>query len=191
MDGCAAANAADSLTVMQAKKDLLDAVDQMQQKATAGIVIVAGKVESVIADLVTRNAKMLGRIESKILQKATRMQVKADDALNQVSTTVLAGLDSWQQSAHYLLDQLTTKGGLKGIGDDLTRALIDEVTQAPEVAYLGTLVLQVREAIPWLERIAVALERIADATAGAPRSMLEETPEDRREELIPFRSVDW
>lgn len=62
---------------------------------------------------------------------------------------------------------------MTAIGEPLANALTKELTEGGQLEYQGTLVLAVKEAVPWLNRIAVALESIA-ASLRPGKAVMEE-----------------
>jgi hypothetical protein len=167
------------------EQQLLSDIDALLGTAGEQLVIPYSKINQVIVDTVGNNSKVVTRMVEKIIRGIDRHTVKAADRLDAVQTTVLAGLDAYLQNAHSLLQQLAVKGDVLRPGDPVTAALLEAVTEAPGVTYAGTLVLAVKEAVPWLERITVALETIALRMPPTPAQATKEI-----EDELPSYEVD-
>lgn len=144
-----------------AEQVVLESIDQLLAAQDNDLIIPYSKVNKEITDVVQRNAKIVTRMVDKVLREADRHITAVGDALDSVQTRVLQGLDSYAWDQEYLLSHLAAKSGMIQPGDALETALLQQTADAPQLAYAGTLVLAVHEAVPWLERIATALEVMA------------------------------
>lgn len=147
--------------VQSAEEQVLSSIDELLAQNDADLSVPMTKLNEAVNDVVQNQGKAIKRITDKILKAASRELVTTDNHIDQVLTGLLGGIDTWATDTHLLLQQLATKGGLTAIGEPLANALTAELTEGGKIEYMGTLVLAVKEAVPWLERIAVSLESIA------------------------------
>lgn len=145
---------------------MLESIDRLLAENENSLAVPMTRVNQAVAEVVDINAKAVKRLAEKILRAADRESVSIDNHLDRVYTGLLGGVDTWLQESQFLLQQLSVKGGLSEIGSPLETALEIAATQSPGLEYMGTLVLAVKEAVPWLDRIAVALEKIAAGAGG-------------------------
>lgn len=145
-----------------AEIQMLKSIDAYLAKNEDMLALPLTKVNKATAQVVENNAKSVKRITEKILRSADRETVKNDDVLNGITTGILGAVDAWLSDTHSLLSLLAAKSGLTEVGAPLETALDESVTRGKDLEYMGTLVLAVKEAVPWLDRMAVALEKIAD-----------------------------
>lgn len=143
-----------------AEQTVLESIDQLLAQQDHELSIPFSTLNQAVTDVVTRNGKVITKLTDRVLRDADKHLTRAGDVLDAVQTTVLQGLDAYHWDQEYLLTQLASKGGLIEAGDPLTKALVEQAVNAPELAYAGTLVLAVKEAIPWLERLTESLDGI-------------------------------
>jgi hypothetical protein len=148
--------------------DELEAVQTALDNDGAQIITVGNRLGQEAMQLVLATAKPIKKLQDRLIRDANKHLVATDNAINFVQTSLLNGVNTWLQEAGFLLQNLAVKGGIIEPGDPLEKALAQEVADEPQIEYLGTLVLAVKEAVPWLDRIAVACERIAAALEGTP-----------------------
>lgn len=139
------------------------------------IITVGTQLGQDAAKLVLATAKPIKRLQDRLLKDAAKQLVTRDNSIDYLSTRLLSGVNTWLQEAEFLLQNIAVKGGMIQPGDPLVQALAQEVADEPKIEYMGTLVLAVKEAVPWLERIACALEIIAANSGGQPALV---TPSD-------------
>lgn len=150
------------MAIQSAAETVLESIEVLLAGQDDRLVMPLTTLNKATADLVGKNAKIVTRMQEKILRDAARNLTHHDNALDAVSTRVLAGLDNWQYDAQFLLTQLAAKGGFTKIGEPLEAALEAEVLKAPELAYVGTLVLAVKEAVPYFVQLIEVLREIRD-----------------------------
>lgn len=185
--------------MQSAEKQFLQSLEEMLCTNEDKVIIPYSKVNQAIADFVVKNAKVVTKLQDKVIRQLNKQLVLRDNSLNGVYTGILRGLDVWQADARFALDQLAAKGGLSQPGQTLEQALLNEVGQAPQLAFGATLVLAVKEAVPWLDRIAIALEKIAVVMSAEAGNLVEsvEEPEliDIDESAVPDYEaevgIDW
>lgn len=141
----------------------LEAVQLALDNDGASIITIGNRLGQEAAALVMATAKPIKKLQSRLLQDAAKKVVTTDNGIDFITTSLLNGVNTWLQEADFLLQNLAVKGGVIKPGDPLTAALAQAVADEPQLEYLGTLVLAVKEAAPWLDRIAVACERMANA----------------------------
>lgn len=160
----------------------IEAVQTALDNDGAQIVTIGSQLGQQAAQLVLATAKPIKKLQDKLLKDAAKKIVASDNGIDYLSTSLLNGANTWLQEAEFLLQNLAVKGGMIDPGDPLAEALATEVASEPQIEYLGTLVLAVKEAVPWLDRIAHALERIADSVN--PSAALRTQREADTEEAI-------
>jgi hypothetical protein len=128
-----------------AEQQLLESIDELLVAQDNDLIIPYTKVNQEVTDQVTRNSKILVKMTDKILRSLDKEQTNLGDSLNAVQTRVLQGIDNWLQDQELYLQNLAVKGGEIEAGQPLEAALAKETTEAGETAYLGTLVLAVKE----------------------------------------------
>lgn len=146
----------------------LDAVQTALDNDGAQIITIGTQLGQEAANLVLTAAKPIKRLQDKLLKEAAKHVVTLDNQVDFITTRLLTGTNTWLQEAEFLLQNIAVKGGMIEPGDPLIAALAEEVASEPQLEYMGTLVLAVKEAVPWLDRIAHALERIADSVNPSP-----------------------
>jgi hypothetical protein len=155
--------------MLTAEETILQSIDEILSETENSLAVPMTAINQAVSHVVDNNAKTIKRLTERILRAADKEVVGIDDKLDAVYTGLLGGIDAWLGDTHFLLQQLSTKGGLAEIGAPLESALLKEVTDAPKLEYGATLVLAVKEAVPWLDRMTVALERIADGMSPLER----------------------
>lgn len=187
-------------SVQTAEREVLESIDGALGLAEENLSVPMSKINEAVSAVVTSNAKAIKRLTEKILKAADKNSVAASNQLDAVYSNLLGGIDSWLGNARFLLTQLAAKGGLAEIGQPLETALEQSATNAAGIEYMGTLVLAVKEAIPWFDRIALALERIADKinpleldSVNGKQELVEVSPKiiDGTDDLEPFVPIDW
>jgi hypothetical protein len=184
---------------VSAQDQVLASIDQLLAENENALTVPLTKINQALNAVIESNGKAVSKFTTKIVRAMDRQIVANDDRLNAVQTTILQGIDSWLSDQEYLLQQLASKGGLTELGEPLAAALTKESTEGRQLTYEGTLVLKVAEAVPWLERIAIALERIADyfdespsiaapAGPGDPAALVEE---DKRIPVLTPPVAEW
>lgn len=163
---------------LSAEADLLRQIEFMMASQANLISIPFSKLNQAVAGQVQSSNRLVTRMQSKLLQRIAKNVVTQGNVIDAAQTTVLNGLNQYQADTRNLLTYLASKSGMVGPGDPLESALVNEIVDAPRLTYEGTLVLAVKEAVPWLERIAAALERIADRLSPLENDDLEPTPGD-------------
>lgn len=146
----------------------LQAVQDALDGDGAQIITVGNQLGREAAALVMAASKPIKKMQARLLQEANKHIVTSDNSIDYVTTSLLNGVNTWLTEAGFLLQNFAVKGGIIEPGDPIEKALAQEVADEPQIEYLGTLVLAVKEAVPWLERIACALETIAKNTGGQP-----------------------
>lgn len=177
----------------------LDAVQTALDEDGAQIVTVGSRLGQEAAQLVQATAAPIKKLQARILKDATKHLVASDNAVDLVGTRLLTGVNTWLQEAQFLLQNIAVKGGMIDPGDPLEAALAETVADEPQIEYLGTLVLAVKEAVPWLDRIAAACERIADhfnpfikSTVSGKQVFVEESPgvlDDKNPQSLPTETT--
>lgn len=145
-----------------AKEEMVSALEELLAQQDFELSIPYNHLNQGVAQVVENQAKVVSKLQGKIVKGLAKELTSQDNSLERVRTMILNGLNAHQADTEFLLQQLAMKSGAIKIGDPLESALIQEATRGAEMTQVGTLVLQVAQAAPWLERICLALERIAD-----------------------------
>jgi hypothetical protein len=155
-------------TAKSAEQQLLESIDAMQAESENGLAIIFSKLNGHIAEITKRAEKPIIALQGKILKRLVKDQTESDNTLDKIGTIILQGLDAHQFESHMLLTQLATKCGCIKCGQPLEAALVREELEAPNLAYLGTLLLAVGDLKPLAERLVKVLEEIRDRMPSAP-----------------------
>lgn len=147
---------------------LLQAIAQGQSANDAEISLVLNSLNRHVAQLSQKNGKIITGIQETVLKKINQELVDNDNAIDPVSTAILARTQEWLNDNQLLLQDLSAAAGLRQPGDPLEAALIEQVSVAPDIAYSATLLLALRDAMPHLGRIVEALREIRDRLPGQP-----------------------
>lgn len=166
----------DASQLQTTEQDLLDSIDYLQGANSDALMIPMTTLNEAITAIVDKNSGIIAKMQGKLLRKIDHASTKQLDALDGVYTRLLQGLDAYQFDAHHLLEQLAVKGGFTQVGQPLETALLKEVTEAPQLAYAGTLVLAVKEAVPYLEQLIEVLREIRDRMPPLSIRVKGETP---------------
>jgi hypothetical protein len=145
-----------------AAEQVLMSIDELLVANDDKLVVPMTTLNKATSSVFQKNTKIITQLQQKILKAADLETTKHLDALDGVYTTVLQGLDTWQFDVNFLLTQLAAKGGFTEAGQSLEHALEKELSEAPQLAYQGTLVLAVAEAIPYLNQLIEVLREIRD-----------------------------
>lgn len=169
---------------------LLQAIQAGQDENDVELSLVLNDMNKGVASLVAKNGKILRNIQSDVLKKLGQQLVDNDNTIDQVSTAMLAWTQSELDDAKLLLTQLAASAGLTNPGDPLEAALTTQLAEVPDMAYSATLLLAIRDAMPVLARIAVAIEKIADipARTRTERVAADESADDESE-FDPFATI--
>jgi hypothetical protein len=154
----------------QADIDLLENIKTVLVDNEQSISLVLSTLNKGIAQMVRDNQQQVNKVAGKVLGWLTKVTTANANALDPVATAILQRIIDYSQQNEFLLTQIAAAAGLTQPGDPLEAALIDRATEAPEIAYSASLLIALREAMAPIERIAVALERIADAQGAASAS---------------------
>lgn len=171
-----------------AADQVLMSIDELLAGQDDKLILPMSTLNKATSTIFQKNTKIITQLQEKIIKAADRATTLHLDALDGVLTTVLQGLDTWQFDVHFLLTQLAAKGGFTEAGEPLEAALQAELADASKLAYQGTLVLAVAEAIPYLNQLIEVLREIRDrmppiATriAGEPPARYQPTDEPANE----------
>lgn len=159
---------------------LLQEIEATLTQNDAAIQIPLTKIHQGIAELSKDNAKIITKLQGKVIKFLDRTVTSHDNELDRVQTLVLRGLQNWQNDNRLMLTQLAAKTGLTAPGDPLEAALVERVAEAPDLAYSATLLLALREFQRPLGRLIEVLEEIRDRLPGAPVQVPGELPDNAK-----------
>jgi hypothetical protein len=157
-----------SATIENAEGQFLSALETLLASQEISVSLPLTTINKALTEAVTINAKLIRKVQGRIVKALDRPIVANTNDIDRLGTVLLEPLQAWADNTQLLLTQLAAKTGLTQIGDPLEQALVEQVVDAPELAYSASLLLALREAMPFLARIAGALEEIRDRTGGAP-----------------------
>jgi uncharacterized coiled-coil protein SlyX len=170
----------------EASEEILSALNDLLAQQDFELSIPYNHLNAAVAKLVDDNGKIIAKLQSKIVKGINKEIVGTDNHLDKINTLVLNGLNAHQDDIEFLLQQLAVKSGAIKVGDPLTSILLQEVTDSPELAFDGRLVMAAEQMGPWLKRIAIALEMIALKMPGleAPPDLTEEPEQVAAEDAV-------
>lgn len=180
-----------------AKQEMVDALEELLAQQDFQLSIPYNHLNQGVADVVTKQGKLISSLQSKIVKGLQRELTVNDNSLESLRTTILAGLNAHQADIEYLLTQLASKAGMIGVGDTLEAAILSEAAQGPELGALGSLVLQVGEARGLFEDLIEVLREIRDRMPGQITRLPRETPasegevEDEADQASPDDSIQF
>jgi hypothetical protein len=148
--------------MLSAADQVLQAIDALLVEQDDKLVLPMTTLNSATSTIFQKNQKVITALQNKVLKAADLATTQSLDALDSVYTTLLQGLDTWQYDSNFLLTQLAAKGGFTEAGEPLHAALQKELAEAPQLAYGGTLVLAIAEAVPYLDQLIEVLREIRD-----------------------------
>lgn len=164
-----------------AEQQVLESIDELLAGQDDQLIMPMNVLNQATAKIVEKNAKIITRMQDKLLRVADKQTTRSMDHLDGVFTRVMGGLDSWQFDMNFLLTQLAAKGGFTKAGEPLEAALMQEATRAPDLAYGATLVLAVKEAIPFFTQLIEVLREIRDRMSPQAIKIAGETPAEEPE----------
>lgn len=176
--------------IESAAEQVLRSIDELLTEQDNTMIIPMTQVSNTVKEVVEKNAKLITRMQGKILRGLNTTTTHHLDMLDGVHTRILGGLDAWQSDVHYMLTQLASKSNSIQTGQRLEDMLIHEAEKAPELAYAGTLVLAVKEAIPYFEQLIEVLREIRDRMPGSPVSFPgEKAAADEDETIVDYDAL--
>jgi hypothetical protein len=153
--------------------ELLESIQTLLGGQEDQISIPLSALNQNIAQAVYANGQLITGVMNTILRGVNAPLTKNDNAIESVTTDLLAPLQAYQQNNEFLLTQLASAAGLTKPGDPLESALLTQSVDAPELAYSATLLIALQGAMPLLERIAVALELLSAGEGDEPEQVEE------------------
>lgn len=160
-----------------ADAQLLESIDTLLADNSNEIMLPMTALNQGIAKLSVENAKAITQIQGRLVKDIERHAVTSDNEIDALSMAILAPLQGWQDENLLLLTQLASAAGLTQPGDPLESALVAQVADAPELAYSATLLIAMRDALPHLAEIVIALREIRDRLPLAPVRFPGEIPD--------------
>jgi hypothetical protein len=155
---------------------LLTSIETLLADAENAITLPMTAINQGIAKLSQESSKSVVSIQNKLLKSIQAHAVANDNEIDQLGMAILAPLQTWQEENNLLLTQLAAYSGLTQPGDPLEAALLTEVAQEPELAYSATLLLAIREAMPYFRQLVEVLKEIRDRMPGIPVEFPGEPP---------------
>ncbi len=166
-------------------QELLQAINQLLSENDQAVRIPMNVVNQGIAELINDNGKIVSRVSGAVVRQISKELTANENLIDPVPTAVLSAIGGYLQENELLLNHLASAAGLLQPGDPLEAALVEQVAKAPDLMVSTTLLMALREWTPALERIAKALERIAQSSGALPVASLKE------EEVEQVESEQW
>lgn len=184
-----------SPTLTAADAELLQAITEVIAENDDAVRLPMSVLNQHIADLVAANQRVISRVTNVLTRNLTQTITDNDNTLENIGTVLLTGLNGWIAENDLLLNHLAAASGLIQPGDPLTSALLDQVSEAPELAYSATLLIALRDALPVGHQIVAVLREIRDRLPGGPAipesEVIDEEIEAPAEIAAPLPLVDW
>jgi|HubBroStandDraft_6_1064221.scaffolds.fasta_scaffold148478_2 hypothetical protein len=146
----------------QAAADLLDAINTLVATHAESVTIPYSVLNQGIADLVSANGTTIAKVSKVLTRKLDQAVTDNDNGLELVGTVILQGINAYLTENDLLLNHLAASAGILKPGDPLESVLLDQVAEAPELAYSATLLIALRDAIPRLDSVVEVLREIRD-----------------------------
>jgi hypothetical protein len=182
---------AEPLTPEQAQ--LLEAIETLLGDNANAIQLPLTAINQSIAQLSVQNSRAIASIQSKLLKSIDQFMVDNSNAVDALGMAILAPLQGWQDENYILLTQLAAGAGLTGPGDPLEAALIKEVAEEPQVALSASLLIALRDALPYLAQLIEVLREIRDRMPSLPAHVPGEPEAEAPSAQLPGVQVefDW
>lgn len=131
----------------------------------------AGPIKKLLAhvqDEILQNEKCCTRLKTKFTKFLNKAQAECGNDLSACLSHLASNLYLGIEDDDAILTQLAVKGGLLQVGQDL--GTLDEEIEKVEdkLEYGGTLVLAIKEAIPFFNELIQVLREIRDRIPGMP-----------------------
>jgi len=159
-------NVTKSLTPEQAQ--LLDSIETLLADNENLITLPLTAINQGIAQLSVQNARTITKIEGKLLKAIDAYAVQNDNAIDSFGLALLQPLQDWQTENNLLLTQLAASAGLTQPGDPLEAALVQQIADEPELAYSATLLIAIRDLLPYARQLIEVLREIRDRMPSIP-----------------------
>jgi len=163
---------------------LLDSIETLLADGTNSISLPMTAINQGIAALSATSAKTITSIQGKLIKSIQAHAVANDNDIDRFGMIILQPLQDWQSENNLLLTQLAAHAGLTQPGDSLEAALVQEVAEAPELAYSATLLIALRDALPYLGKLVEVLREIRDRMPGQPMRFAGEPLAEAPAELV-------
>ncbi len=147
---------------------LLHSIETLLADAENQIALPLTRINQGIAKLSAQNSKTITPIMNRLLRSIEQFAVDNDNAIDALGLAILQPLQDWQAENNLLLTQLAAGAGLTQPGDPLEAALLAQVADEPELAYSATLLLAIRDALPYLGQLIEVLREIRDRMPSPP-----------------------
>jgi hypothetical protein len=146
----------------QADADLLDAINTLTATHADSVTIPYSVLNQGIADLVAANGATIAKVSKVLTRKLDQAVTDNDNGLELVGTVILQGINAYLTENDLLLNHLAASAGILKPGDPLESVLLNQVAEAPELAYSATLLIALRDALPIGRQIVEVLREIRD-----------------------------
>jgi hypothetical protein len=90
-------------------------------------------IASQVAQVATQNQRLVTQLQGSILKVLDKGEVSAANLADEAATTVLNALGGYQENLDWTMQQLLTEAGFGPDGLPLEEALLQGITQAPEL----------------------------------------------------------
>lgn len=164
---------------------LLQAIDDAQAQNEDDLLLVMTALNQGIAKLSVQNSRSLTSIEGRLIKSIDQYAVDNSNAIDQLGMAILGPINDWQDENLLLLTQLAAQAGLTQPGDPLEAALLQSVADEPQLAYSATLLIALRDALPFLGQLIEVLREIRDRMPVFPATAPGEIPSIAGAEQLP------
>lgn len=164
--------------------DLEDEIGAHQNE----LVDVVARLVNQLSEQQDLDGASINRIQRKLSVSANKEQVDDSDRLTVISNALQQILDVEQTEHGSLLRDIAVKCAWINPGEDLPDILRAPGEQGPALRYGGTLVLSVREAIPWMEKLINVLEEIRDKMS-VPSGLIPASSPIQSQELVTENQI--
>lgn len=141
---------------------LLESLEELLCTSDGLIFNVGSKLESCIETFACNCEKQVNKICSKLKRICDKLATEAGNVLDYELTKIKVFIDGLLENNEFLLMQIAIKCGAIKIGQTLCDATKESVKEAVDPKYCGCLVLSIKEAVPYIEKLLEILMEIRD-----------------------------
>jgi hypothetical protein len=149
-------------------EQLLSSIETLLAQGENQISLPLTALNQGIAKLSMLSAKTITGLQNSLIKSINQANVASENDLDPISMAILRPLQDWQEQNNLLLTQLAASSGLTQPGDSLEMALVNQIAEEPELAYSATLLIAIRDMLPYASQLIEVLREIRDRMRDVP-----------------------